>query len=89
MPLVTILTTLAGISLEILLQWRYEKQPLTPHLAEFNIEDESSGEDNSDEDWGKNVNNVVGVDENESFEEEESVERKRKRNIQAHDSIYR
>lgn len=60
------------------------KQPLTPNLAEFNIEDESSGEDDSDEDWGKNVKNVVGVDdseseENESFEEEESVERKRKR----------
>ena len=55
------------------------KQPLTPHLAEFNIEDEISGEDNSDEDWGKNVNNVVGVDENEreeneSLEEEELVE---------------
>ena len=49
-----------------------------------NVEDESSGEDDSDEDWGKNVKNVVGVDdnereENECFEEEESVERKRKR----------
>ena len=48
------------------------------------IGDESSGEDDSDEDWGKNVKNVVGVDdnegeENESFEEEESVERKCKR----------
>ena len=48
------------------------------------IGDESSGDDDSDEDWGKNVNNVVGFDdneseENESFEEEESVERKRKR----------
>ena len=48
------------------------------------IGDESSGDDDSDEDWGKNVKNVVGFDdneseENESFEEEESVERKRKR----------
>ena len=48
------------------------------------IGDEISGEDDSDEDWGKNVKNVVGVDdneseENESFKEEESVERKCKR----------
>ena len=48
------------------------------------IGDESSGEDDSDEDWGKNVKNVVSFDdneseENESFKEEESVERKRKR----------
>ena len=43
------------------------------------IGDESSGDDDSDEDWGKNVKNLVGVYNNESFEEEESVERKRKR----------
>lgn len=60
------------------------KQPLTPHLAESNIEYESSGEDDSDEDWGKNLKNVDGTDDNESeenerFEEEESLERKRKR----------
>ena len=41
---------------------------LTVRLS--NIEDESSGEDDSDEYWGKNVKNVVGVDENESEENE-------------------
>ena len=30
------------------------------------IGDESSGEDDSDEDWGKNVKNLVGVNDNES-----------------------
>ena len=52
------------------------KQLLTPHFAEFNIEDEISKEDESDEGWGKNVNNVDGVDdndnkENESFKDEQ------------------
>ena len=37
---------------------------LTVRLS--NIEDEISREDEFDEYWGKNVKNVVGVDDNES-----------------------
>lgn len=59
------------------------KQPLTPHLAEFNSEYESSEENDSDEDWGKNVKNLDCTDDDESEEnaslEKESLERKRKR----------
>jgi len=58
------------------------KQPLTPHLAEFNVEYESSKENGSDEGWRKNVKDVDYTNDNESEEnkshEEELLERKHK-----------